>query len=100
MSTCCSWARARPLASRSAIVRSGASGSPVIILNTDDIVLAKIASGLHLDQLKQDLAGVFQPVHGADRDVDRLVLVHGLDEFVDGDARGAAHDDPVLGTMI
>ena len=58
------------------------SASPIIILDADDVVLAEIAAGLHLDQLQQDLAGIFQPVDGADRDVDRFVLVHGLDQFV------------------
>src|SRR5258707_12011584 len=43
--------------------------SLVIILDADDVVLAKVAAGLDLDQFELDLAGVFQPVHRADRDV-------------------------------
>jgi hypothetical protein len=39
-------------------------------------------------------------VHGADRDVDRLVLVHGLDGLVDRHPRGAADHDPVLGPVV
>jgi hypothetical protein len=65
------------------------SGAPIIILDTDDVVLAKIAAGLHLDQFQQNLAGIFQPVDRADRNIDRLVLVHGLDELIDRDARPA-----------
>ena len=72
----------------------------IIVLNPNDIVLAEIAAGLDLDQFQRDLAGVFQPVHGADRDVDRFVLVHGLDEFVDCHARSAPYHDPVLGAMV
>jgi hypothetical protein len=59
------------------------SGAPIIILDTDDVVLAEITAGLNLDQFQQNLAGIFQPVDRADRDIDRLVLVHGLDEFID-----------------
>ena len=54
----------------------------IIVLDADDIVLAEVASGLDLDELQQNLAGIFQPVHGADRDIDRFVLMHDLDEFV------------------
>ena len=54
--------------------------APVIVLDADDVVLAEIAAGLHLDQFEQDLAGIFQPVHRAHRDIDQLVLVHGLDQ--------------------
>jgi hypothetical protein len=79
---------------------NGHSTPPVVILYADDIILAEIASGLNLDQLQQDLAGIFQPVHGADRDVDRFVLVHGLHKFVDRYSRSPPHHDPVLGAMV
>ena len=72
----------------------------IIILDADDVILAEIAAGLDLDQFQQDLAGIFQPVHRADRDIDRLVLVHGLDQLVDGHPRRAAHHDPVLRAMV
>ena len=55
----------------------------VIVLDTDDVVLAEVTSGLNLDQFQEDLAGIFQPVDGSDRDVDRFVLMHDLDEFGD-----------------
>ena len=35
------------------------SGALVVILDADDVVLAEIAAGLHLDQFQQNLAGVF-----------------------------------------
>jgi len=76
------------------------SGAPIIILDAHDVVLAEITAGLNLDQFQQNLAGIFQPVDRADRDMDRFVLVHGLDEFIDRYARRAAHDDPVLGTVM
>jgi hypothetical protein len=42
----------------------------IVILDTDNVVLAEVAAGLDLDQFQQNLAGVFQPVHCADRDID------------------------------
>ena len=72
----------------------------VVILDADDVVLAKITPGLNLDQFQQNLARIFQPVDGADRDIDRFVLVHDLDCFVDRHASGTAHYDPVLGAMV
>ena len=32
------------------------AGAPIIVLDADDVVLAEIAAGLHLDQFEQDLA--------------------------------------------
>src|ERR1700710_101376 len=72
----------------------------IVILDTDDVVLAEIAPGLNLDQFQQNLAGIFQPVDGADRDIDRFVLVYDLDRLVDRHPRGAPHHDPVLGAMV
>jgi len=59
----------------------GASLTLIDVLQPDDVVLAEIASGLHLDQLEWNLAGVGEAMHGADRDIDRFVLMddaHGL----------------------
>src|SRR5689334_22797964 len=72
----------------------------IIVLDTDDIVLAEIAPGLHLDQFEHDLAGIFKPMGGADRDIDRFILVHVLDQLIDGHPRGTSHHNPVLGTMM
>src|ERR1700690_771614 len=72
----------------------------VIVLDADDIPLAEIAPGLNLDQFQEDLARIFQPMDGADRDIDRFVLVHDLDGLVDRHARSAPHHDPMLGAMV
>src|ERR1700730_11290883 len=74
--------------------------APVIVLDADDVVLAEIAAGLDLDQLQLNLAGVFQSMGGADRDVDRFVLVNDLDQFIAGDMRSASHHDPVFGARV
>ena len=50
----------------------------VDVLDADDVVLAEIGAGLHLDQLEVDLAGIGEAVDDADRQEDRLVLVHDL----------------------
>src|SRR4051794_32055534 len=77
-----------------------AESSPsIVILKPHDIVLAEIASGLHLDQLQHDLAWIFEPVDCADRNIDRLVLVHRLNKVIDGYPCHAPHDDPVLGAV-
>ena len=55
-----------------------ASRTLVIVLDTDDVVLTEVAAGLDLDQFEQDLAGIFQPVNRADRNVDRFIFVHDL----------------------
>ena len=50
------------------------SVSLIAVLEADDIVLAEIAARLNLDQEERRLAGVLQPVFGADGDVRGLVL--------------------------
>src|ERR1044071_9568028 len=42
-----------------------------------DVVLAEIAADLHFDQLERDFPRIGEPMHTADRNVDRLVLMHG-----------------------
>ena len=74
--------------------------SPLIdILDTLDVVFAEIAAGLHFDQLERDLALVGHAVNAADRQIDRLVLMHFAHRIVDRDLGGAVHDDPVLGAV-
>ena len=51
-----------------------------MILYADDVVLAEIAAGLDLDQFKKNLAEIFEAVDGAHRNINRLVLVHSLDD--------------------
>src|SRR6267142_6398708 len=81
-------------------IRPHGSGALVIVLDANDIVLAEIAAGLDFDQLQRNLARIFHPVSRADRNIDRFVLMYGLDEFIDGHARRATHHDPVLGAMV
>jgi hypothetical protein len=64
-----------------------------------DIVFAEIATGLDLNQLERDFPFVGHAVHASDRDVDRLVLVHGTDLITDCHLGRATHDNPVLGAM-
>src|SRR5262245_57502287 len=80
--------------------RQSSSRAPIVVLDADDVILAKITSGLDLDQLQHDLAGIFEPVHCAHRNIDRLIFVDGLDHPVDRDPRRAAHHDPVLRAVV
>ena len=70
------------------------------IVDSDDIILAEIASGLNLDQLDVDLAWIGEPVRRADRQVDRFVFVNERHLVVKRDLGGAAHDHPVLGAVV
>src|SRR5262252_7918410 len=76
------------------------SGPAVIVGNAYDVVFAEIGAGLNLDQLQRQLAGILQPVLGADRDVDGLVLAHEHALLAALHDRRAVHYDPVLGAMI
>ena len=44
-------------------------------------------------------SAVGKAMNGADRNVDRLVLVHGAEFVADRDFGIAAHDNPMLGTV-
>src|ERR1700719_2357182 len=74
--------------------------SAVAVLQPDYIVLAEIAPGLHLDQVQRDLAWIFEPMRGADRDVGRLVLGQHHLLVAAADLRRALDDDPMLGPMM
>ena len=77
-----------------------ATSAPLVnIVETHDVVFAEIAAGLDLNQLQLDLAGILQPVDSANRDIDRFVLMHDFDQFVDSHLRRAAHHDPVFGAV-
>ena len=44
------------------------TSDPMIdILHTDDVVLAQIGAGLHLDQIERHLSRILEPVHAAQR---------------------------------
>ena len=60
-------------------MRNAPSTPSVDVFVADDVVLAQIAAGLHLDQHHRHLAGVLHPVHRAQRDIDRLVFADQLD---------------------
>ena len=53
--------------STSASLPQHPSHAVVDVLDADDVVLAEIGAGLHLDQLQIDLAGIGEPVDDADR---------------------------------
>src|SRR5262249_35441800 len=78
---------------------SGLRTAFINIIEPDDVVLAEITTGLHLDQFERDLAGIGEAVNRADRDISRLVLVDGFLQIADGDLRGPPHHDPVLGAV-
>ena len=72
-------------------LRSGsvrASGAAVAILDAHDVVLAKIAPRLNLDDLQDLGAGVFDAMLGADRDVGRLIFAEVKDFVIARDPRG------------
>src|SRR4051812_29902628 len=76
-------------------------GSPVVdVLDADDVVFAEITARLHLDDLDIDLAGILEPVDGADRNVDGFVLVQCLDRSGDRDRGRAGHDDPMFRSVM
>src|SRR3569833_3314642 len=70
------------------------------ILEADDVVLAEVGAGLHLDDLERQLARIREAVRLAERDVGALVLGQDHLAVAAGDLRGALHDDPVLGAMV
>ena len=50
----------------------------VNILIPDDIILTKIAAGLHFDQDHGNFSGVFHPVNSPKRDIDGLIFTDEL----------------------
>src|SRR5260370_27085803 len=76
------------------------SGPAIAVGNTHDIVFAEIRSRLHLDELQRKLAGVLEPVLGADGDVDGLVLAHEHALLAALHDRRAVHDHPMLGAVV
>src|SRR5262249_62034037 len=61
-----------------------------------DVVLAEVASHLHLDQFERNLAGIGKPMNAPDGDIARLVFVHGARVIADRDLSGPLHDDPMF----
>ena len=52
-----------------------------------DVVLAEVASHLHLDQFERDLAGIGKPMNAPDGDIARLVFVDAAHVIADRNLR-------------
>src|SRR4051812_25439303 len=81
-------------------VRAISGGAAIGVLEADDVVLAEVGAGLHLDDLERQLARVREAVRLAERDVGALVLGQDRLAIAAGDFRGALDDDPVLGAVM
>src|SRR5262249_49367960 len=68
----------------------------VDVVEAHDIVLAEIAADLHLDQFERDLAGIGEPMNAADRDIDRLVLVHAAHVVAESDLGRSCDHHPMF----
>ena len=79
---------------------SGALTAGVDVFVANDVILAEVAARLHFDQRQRHFAGVFHAVHGAQWDVDGLVLGDELNLFTDGHFGRAFDHDPVLGSVV
>src|SRR5581483_2752524 len=88
-------------AGRSASVSARTAGllAPVAVFEADNIVLAEIAARLDLDDVQRLVADVLQAMHGADRDIGRLVLAQHDRVLVLRHPRLAAHHHPMLGAL-
>src|SRR5262249_25550819 len=75
------------------------SSGLVDVLETLDVVLTEIASGLNLDQFERDFPFIRQPMNAADRDVDRFIFMYRTDALADRDFGSTSHDDPMFGAM-
>src|SRR6185312_4555699 len=75
------------------------SGPAVIVGNSDDVVLAKVRSGLNFNKMQEKLARVFELMLDADRNIDRFVFAQNHRVRAALDARGALHDGPMLRAM-
>src|ERR1700712_1452811 len=81
-------------------VRAISGGTAIGILEADDVVLAEIGTGLHLDDLERQLPRVRQAVRLAQRDVGALVLGEDRLAVAAGDLGRALHHDPVFGSVV
>ena len=73
---------------------------PIHILEPDDIVFAKISSGLHLYKKGGRSAWVSEPMLFANRNISRLVLTQQLDVIALGDFEGTLDYDPMLSPVL
>src|SRR3569833_4763045 len=82
------------------VMSSVVSVAGVNVLNADDVVLAEVSAGLHLDEVERNFPRFFQPVHAAERNEDRFVFSQQDFLIVARYDGRAVNDDPMLRTMI
>ena len=71
-----------------------------MVLEANDIVLAKVAARLDLDHPEWDLAWIFERMLDVVRNVRGLVLGEQKGLLVPRHPGGTADDDPMFGTVI
>src|SRR5439155_2773473 len=78
----------------------GNSASVITVFVSDDVVLAEIAAGLHLDEIQRLISGVLEPMLRAKRNESRFVFAQFVNLVVARHARPAGDDDPVLRALV
>src|ERR1700716_4356204 len=79
---------------------ANAVSDPVIdVLHANDIVLAEIGAGLDLDEIERDFSRIFETVHAAQRNKNRLVLAQQNFLVIARHNCGSVDDHPMLGAM-
>lgn len=78
----------------------GALVAAVGIFQSDDIILTEIAADWYLDRHHRKLAGVLHSVHRAKRNLDRFILGHEFDLFIDFHGCIALHNDRVFRAVM
>ena len=73
--------------------------SLIDILKTDNVVFSKIATRLHLNELKRDFTGIGKAVHRSNWNINRLVFVNVFTFFTARDFGRPADNDPMLGAV-
>ena len=88
-----------PIGQLAAAPLQAGSARPYESFQPHHVVLAEIAARLHLDQCQRNPAGVFQPMHAADRQIDAFVLAHQHGLAVARHQRAAVAPRPMLGAV-
>lgn len=65
-----------------------------------DVVFAEVAARLDFDQIKRNLAGVYQAVNTEWRQIDGFIFMQNERLVVFAYFSDAVDDDPVFGTMM
>jgi hypothetical protein len=74
--------------------------SIVVVIKTDDIVLAQILTALNLYDHQRDFSGILQPVVLANGDKGGLVDIDHLLQVSAGHQSGTGHNNPVFAAMM